>query len=99
MPIRPENRERYPPYWCRISWLVRAIRARWQCEWCGAAHGLPHPITGSRVVLTVAHLDHTPERCGFANLAALCQRCHLRYDGPLHRANRMGIISDLFARE
>jgi hypothetical protein len=28
-----------------------------------APNGAPHPVTGSRVVLTVAHLDHTPENC------------------------------------
>ena len=34
------------------------------------------------VILTVAHLDHTPENCDDANLRAMCQRCHLRYDAP-----------------
>lgn len=38
------------------------------------------------VVLTVAHLDHTPENCADENLAALCQRCHNRYDAPMRRA-------------
>lgn len=33
-----------------------------------------------RIVLTVAHLDHTPENCDPENLRALCQRCHNRYD-------------------
>lgn len=32
------------------------------------------------IVLTIAHLDHTPENCDPANLRAWCQRCHLRYD-------------------
>ena len=28
----------------------------------------------TRIVLTIAHLDHTPENCDPANLRALCQR-------------------------
>jgi hypothetical protein len=50
-------------------------------------HGEPHPVTRSRVVLTTAHLDHTPENCHDSNLKAMCQRCHLSYDLDLHRAN------------
>ncbi len=38
----------------------------------------------SRIVLTIAHLDHKPENCGPDNLRALCQRCHNRHDMP-HR--------------
>ena len=34
------------------------------------------------VVLTIAHLDHTPENNDPENLRAMCQRCHLRYDAP-----------------
>jgi hypothetical protein len=40
-----------------------------------------------RVVLTVAHLDHTPEHCADDNLVALCQRCHLAYDAKHHATN------------
>ena len=32
------------------------------------------------VVLTVAHLDHTPENCQDENLKAMCQKCHNNYD-------------------
>ncbi len=39
---------------------------------------------GVRIVLTVAHLDHDPRNCDDANLAALCQQCHLRYDAQEH---------------
>jgi hypothetical protein len=38
-----------------------------------------------RVVLSVAHLDHTPENCDPANLKAMCQRCHLAYDAKYHQ--------------
>lgn len=41
----------------------------------------------TRIVLTVAHLDHMPEHNDPANLAALCQRCHLAYDADHHRVN------------
>lgn len=53
-------------------------------EWrrCGAYNHSPHPVTKSTVVLTVAHLDHTPENCEDENLVAMCQRCHNRYDAP-----------------
>lgn len=54
---------------------------------CQAVHGLPHPETGSAVVLTVGHLDHQPENVDPTNLRAWCQRCHNRYDGPHRRAN------------
>ncbi len=54
---------------------------------CGALHERPHPITGSRVVLTVAHLDHDPGHNAPSNLRAMCQRCHNRYDMPRRRAH------------
>lgn len=89
MPIRPENIARYPADWKLRSFFVRFVRARGQCEWCWATHGLPHPITGSRVVLTTAHVfDQRPEACSLLNLAALCQRCHLHHDRDIHKANR-----------
>lgn len=89
MPIRPENRARYPKDWRSIADAIRE-RAGQRCEGsphypdCRAPNGEPHPVTGSRVVLTVAHLDHTPENCEPANLKAMCQRCHLTYDAKHH---------------
>ncbi len=91
MPIRPENKARYPKDWPAISKRVRE-RAGQRCEgspaWpdCRAANGKPHPATGSLVVLTVAHLDHAPENCADDNLKAWCQRCHNTYDMPMRRA-------------
>jgi 5-methylcytosine-specific restriction endonuclease McrA len=79
MPIRPENKSRYPKDWKAISQRIKA-RAGDKCEWCGAENYEPHPVTKSRVVLTVAHLDHAPENCHDDNLKALCQRCHNGYD-------------------
>jgi hypothetical protein len=89
MPIKPENKARYPKDWPLRSRFVRFYRARNRCEWCGAENHKPHPITGSQVVLTCAHVhDHRPEAASLLNLAALCQRCHNRHDADHRRANR-----------
>ena len=103
MPIRPENRARYPKDWKAISLRIRK-RARQRCEQtidgkrCKARNGKPHPLTGSIVVLTVAHLDHQPENCGDDNLKAMCQRCHNRYDAPTRargiKARRRATMAD-----
>ena len=89
MPIRPEMLARYPKDWKLRSRFVRFYRARNRCEWCGAENYQPHPITGSKVVLTTAHVwDMRPEACSLLNLAALCQRCHNRWDAPYRKRNR-----------
>lgn len=139
MPIKPENRHRYPRDWKQIHAAI-LTRAGHSCEQCGvpnhavgyrgefgdfirlrgngpcdaAGCGLDWPNTGRRldyadalefarqynshagnrdaagnrwivIVLTVAHLDHTPENCDPTNLRALCQRCHLAYDADHHQ--------------
>jgi len=100
MPIRAENRDRYPADWPQISKRIRAGRAAGRCECegecqrghlgrCTAVNGQPHPVTGSKVVLTVAHLNHQPEDCADANLRAMCQKCHLGYDQDHHRETRI----------
>jgi hypothetical protein len=65
---------------------------------CLAEHHRPHPVTGSDVVLTTAHLDHDPANCDPANLRAMCQRCHLAYDREHHAqtrsATRAALIED-----
>jgi len=104
MPIRPEERDRYPPDWKKIRKAILE-RARYQCEGtpdypdCRAEQYCPHPVTGSRVVLTIAHLDHVPENCDPKNLRALCQRCHLNYDKHHHQRTRKSrrAMGDLFA--
>ena len=86
MPIRSENKARYPSDWKLRSRFIRHYRAKNRCEWCGAENHKPHPITGSKVVLTAAHVyNHNPEASSLLNLAALCQRCHNRHDAK-HRA-------------
>lgn len=84
----PINYKEYHPKWSLISRLIRFFRAKNKCEWCGAENYQPHSITGSKVVLTVAHIDHDKHHNWFSNLAALCQRCHLLHDIKHHVANR-----------
>lgn len=89
MPIRPENKARYPKDWKLRSRFVRFYRAKNRCEWCGCDNYEPHPITGSKVVLTVAHVfDDRPEASNLLNLAALCQRCHNRHDAKARQRRR-----------
>lgn len=57
-------------------------------ERCTALNGQTHPVTGSRVVLTTAHLNHTPEDVRDEVLRHWCQGCHLAYDNHIHQANR-----------
>ena len=87
MPIRPEMVNQYPPEWKAISRACKE-RAEWRCEWCGAEHGKPHHETGSKVVLTTAHLNHRPFDCRPENLRALCQKCHLAHDAAMHKRMR-----------
>ena len=90
MPIKEENKHLYPKNWKEISKDIRFNRAKNKCEFegCNAINYESHPITGSKVVLTVAHLDHNPENCDYSNLMAMCQRCHLRYDAKHHAITR-----------
>ena len=108
MPIRPENRGRYPADWKQVRERIlarAAVRDRMgrgshRCEClgecgrgthrgrCPNVHGWPAYGTGSYVVLTIAHLDHTPENCTPENLRAMCQGCHLHYDREHHAATR-----------
>lgn len=93
MPIRPENRRLYPPNWKAIRREILE-RAEHRCEGspafpdCRVSNHVPHPVTGSRVVLTIAHLDHDPANSDPCNLRAWCQRCHNTYDAPTRAANR-----------
>lgn len=100
----PVDRSRYPDDWEEISHRIRFVRAGGRCEGspaypdCRAQHGEPHPVTGSLVVLTTAHLGankpdgsagdkHDKLDCREENLKAMCQRCHLTFDIKEHAAN------------
>lgn len=114
MPIRAENRARYPADWAAISADIRFVRAGGRCECtgecatrgavrraclsaaltgerCQAVHG-GWSARGTRVVLTTAHLDDTPENVGGDNLRAMCQACHLAYDIGLHVKKRRSLL-------
>ena len=89
----PWDKTRYPPDWKEIRARILE-RAGHCCEGspaypdCRAANGEPHPVTGSRVVLTIAHYpDHTPGNVSDDNIHANCQRCHLTEDAAHHVAN------------
>lgn len=100
MPIRPENRHRYGKDWPEFSRHIRFDRAGGQCECygecgrrthdhegrCPNRHNSPAYGTGSNVILTVAHLCHTPE-CR-EHVKAMCQGCHLHYDREHHAKTR-----------
>lgn len=131
MPIKPENRGRYPADWPLIRERIRK-RAGDKCEECGVpnhvyvyrdrdgwhqvalggdgclqptlsvAWAVREGLKPTRIVCTVAHLDHTPEHCEDDNLRFWCQRCHLLYDQTHHaetayQTRRAGrAIHDLF---
>lgn len=84
----------YPPNWLTEIVPVIRLRSGDRCEGspaypdCRAENYAPHPVTGSKVVLTTAHLDHDKTNNDLANLRHLCQRCHLRHDIGQHAANR-----------
>lgn len=89
----PINYKEYHPKWTLIRRLILQ-RADNCCEGspkfhlCRAANNQPHPETGSKVILTIAHLNHDKNDNRFSNLKALCQRCHLHYDIGHHIFNR-----------
>jgi hypothetical protein len=111
MPIRPENKGRYPANWSTEIVPRIAARAGGQCECegecgrgthegrCPNRNGQPAYGTGSKVVLTTAHLDHVPEHCEDSNLKHMCNGCHLHYDRFHHAETRKKpkAIGDLFS--
>ena len=65
----------YPANWKHIATRIKAAHG-WKCERCGHANDF-----ASSHVLTVHHLDGDKANCADWNLAALCQRCHLKIQG------------------
>lgn len=97
MPIRPEERSRYPKDWPLIRERIRK-RAGDKCEFCGVPNhcyikrdssgwqfALQFEDGAVYIVCTTMHLDHTPENCADENLRFACQKCHNSYDAK-HRA-------------
>lgn len=64
MPIKPENKGRYPANWKEIRASILK-RANNRCEFCGVENHTYRWNEKNRknahIVLTIAHLDHTPE--------------------------------------
>ena len=88
MPVKPENKGRYPANWPEIRQRILKRDGN-RCKFCGAENYQPHPVTGSKVILTIAHLNGNPEDNRDGNLAALCQRDHLAWDRR-HRKSEKG---------
>lgn len=111
MPIKPENRAKYPANWKDIRRSILS-RASHRCEKCGLLNGwIGYRDDGGKfhfvaswgnvkdweghatgfhlikIVLTIAHLDHSPENCDPSNLRAWCQKCHLTHDAAHHATN------------
>jgi 5-methylcytosine-specific restriction endonuclease McrA len=84
----PCDYRKYPPDWKTVIRPRILRRAGDCCEFCGARNYEPHPRTGSKVILTIAHLDNRLVNHHDSNLAALCQRCHLAHDRALSIARR-----------
>lgn len=88
----PCDYSKYPDNWKELRKRVLE-RADNRCEGspkypgCRAENYQPHPVTGSKVVLTIAHLDHDVTHNDLGNLRAWCQRCHLTYDVKFHAKN------------
>lgn len=84
--------------WFRNNTTGETTKDAWITEGWALADG----DSVTRIVLTIGHLDHTPEHCSMENLRAWCQRCHLNYDLAHHmqsayRTRRMHkAIGELF---
>lgn len=84
----PIDYKKYPKDWKEIRAKILK-RAKNRCEFCDAENYKPHWKTGSKVVLTTAHLDGDIKNNKSYNLASTCQRCHLKIDLPGKIKRRM----------
>ena len=97
MPIKPENKKKYPADWKAIvSWVRLRSKNRCECTGeCGLHHehrceeknGEPAKWAKGKIVLTAAHLCHDESCRNFEHIKHMCQRCHLRYDSKHHQEN------------
>ena len=99
----PIDYSKYPADWKTVSKWVREVRAGNRCEChgecglhkttggprrCVERNGEPAKWARGKVVLTVAHICICNPVCSNPeHLKAMCQRCHLRLDAPLHAKN------------
>lgn len=87
MPIKPENKARYPKDWKQIRLRVLE-RANNRCEMCGVENHSEYVRKRDgkviRHVLTIAHVyDEDPANCDMNNLKALCCFCHNGLDAKM----------------
>jgi hypothetical protein len=102
VPIKPEFRKFYGKEWRTVTRPRILARAKNLCEQCGVPNHAKVWRSGIawsrrkfkiarrriRIVLTIAHMNHTPGDDRDENLKALCQWCHLNYDQAHHRESR-----------
>src|SRR5689334_20374055 len=91
----PMRRDAYPPDWDAIALALKEA-ADWRCQDCGMQCRRPgEPFDTHRRTMSVHHVgaphaDGTPgdphdkRDCRPENLLALCARCHLLRDLPIH---------------
>ena len=97
MPIKPENKSRYPKNWKQIRESILK-RAGNRCEMCGVENLSEYVRKKDgkvcKHVLTIAHVyDESPENADPGNLMALCCFCHNGLDAKMRsehaRATRL----------
>lgn len=84
---RHDRQARPIQYWLKMHgrvWRIAPTGKR-AGDSARVMRGLPARVY---VVLTIAHLNHTPGDDRDDNLKALCQWCHLWHDRQQHRASR-----------
>ena len=91
------KRDNYCCKWCgapQYAFIYRTKKDKESKEWNYAPEGhMVDEMEGfgykvTKIILTVAHLDHDKTNNRFWNLAALCQKCHLNHDRKQHALNR-----------
>lgn len=66
----------YKLYGIEFKRISKILRSFGYCAYCGAKNYMPNPRTGSKVILTVHHIDNNIRNNDIENLVPLCQQCH-----------------------
>lgn len=94
----PMQRDRYPADWDVIALAVK-VAADWVCQDCGMQCRKPgEPFDTHKRTMSVHHVGapkddgspgdpHDKADVRACNLLALCSKCHLARDLPIHMAN------------
>lgn len=94
----PMDRSRYPDDWDAIATAIK-VAAGWICQDCGMQCRRPgESFDTHRRTMSVHHVGatkddgspgdpHDKQDVRPVNLLALCSRCHLRRDLPIHITN------------